>query len=69
MSLKAVHIIFVFITTALALGIGAWCVYMNLVEGVHSYVAGAVASFVSAVALIVYGFWFYRKMKRLKIIS
>jgi len=69
MSLKAVHIIFVFITTALALGIGAWCVYMNMVEGVHSYVGGAIASFVSAVALVVYGFWFYRKMKRLKIIS
>ena len=53
----------------LALGIGAWCIYMNMTEGVQTYVAGAVASFASAVALVIYGFWFYRKMKRLKIIS
>ena len=69
MSLKAFHIVFVFFSTALALGIGAWCIYMNMVEGVQTYIAGAVASFVSAVALVIYGFWFYRKMKRLKIIS
>lgn len=69
MSLKAFHIVFVFFSTALALGVGAWCIYMNMTEGIHTYVAGAVASFASAVGLVVYGFWFYRKMKRLKIIS
>jgi hypothetical protein len=30
---------------------------------------GAIASFVVAVLLLVYGFWFYRKMKRLRIIT
>jgi hypothetical protein len=39
------------------------------VEGAPIYLAGATASFVAAVALIVYGVWFYRKMKRLRIIT
>jgi hypothetical protein len=39
------------------------------VEGAPIYLAGAIASFVVAIALMVYGFWFYRKMKRLRIIS
>jgi len=33
------------------------------------YVAGAIASFVVAIVLMVYGVWFYRKMKRLRIIT
>ena len=31
--------------------------------------AGAIGSLVVAIALMVYGFWFYRKMKRLRIIT
>jgi caa(3)-type oxidase subunit IV len=51
------------------LGIGAWCIWVNLVEGAPIYLAGAIFSFVAAVALMVYGVWFYRKMKRLRIIT
>ena len=69
MSLKAFHIVFVFFSTALALGIGAWCIYVDLVEGVQTYLVGAIVSFICAVGLVVYGLWFYRKMKRLGIIS
>jgi len=69
MSLKAFHIIFIIFSTLLALGVGAWCVWVNLVEGVPIYLAGAIASFTCAVGLVIYGFWFYRKMKRLGIIS
>ena len=69
MSLKAFHIVFVIFSTLLALGVGAWCVWVNLVEGAPVYLAGAIASFASAVALIVYGVWFNRKMKRLRIIT
>lgn len=69
MSLKAFHIVFVIFSTMLALGIGAWCIWMNLVEGTSVYVAGAIASFACAVGLVIYGFWFYRKMKRLGIIT
>ena len=67
MSLKGFHIVFIIFSTLLALGIGAWCIWVNLVEGEPVYLAGAIFSFVAAVALIVYGVWLYRKMKRLRI--
>jgi hypothetical protein len=37
--------------------------------GAPVYAAGAVVSFIVAIALMAYGFWFYRKMKRLRIIT
>jgi hypothetical protein len=69
MSLKGFHIVFIIFSTLLALGIGAWCVWVDLVEGASIYLAGAICSFVIAVALVVYGVWFYRKMKRLRLIT
>ena len=69
MSLKAFHIIFIIFATLLALGVGGWCIWVNLVEGAPIYLAGAIAAFVCAGGLVIYGFWFYRKMKRLGIIS
>ncbi len=69
MSLKGFHIVFIILSTLLALGVGGWCVWVDLVEGAPVYLAGAIASFVSAAALVVYGVWFYRKMKRLRIIT
>ena len=69
MSLKVFHIVFIVFSTLLAIGLGLWCIWVNLVEGVPIYLAGAIGSFVSAIILIVYGIWFYRKMKRLRIIS
>ena len=69
MSLKGFHIVFIIFSTLLALGIGAWCVWVDLVEGASIYLAGAICSFVVAVALVVYGVWFYRKMKRLRLIT
>lgn len=69
MSLKGFHIVFIAFSTLLALGCGAWCVWVDLVEGAPVYLAGAAGSFLSAVALVIYGFWFYRKMKRLGIMT
>ena len=69
MSLKGFHIVFIVFSMLLALGIGAWCVWVDLVEGAPIYLAGAICSFVVAVALVVYGVWFYRKMKRLRLIT
>ena len=69
MSLKGFHIVFISFSTLLALGIGAWCIWVNLVEGAPVYLAGAVGSFACALVLVVYGVWFYRKMKRLRIIT
>ncbi len=68
MSLKVFHIVFIVFSTLLAVGLGLWCVWVNLVEGVPIYLAGAVGSFLAAIVLVVYGIWFYRKMKRLRII-
>ena len=69
MSLKAFHIVFIVFSTLLALALGAWCIWVDLVEGAPVYLTGAIASFIVAIALVVYGVWFYRKMKRLRIIS
>lgn len=68
MSLKGFHIVFITFSTLLALVLGVWCIRVNLAEGAPVYLAGAIASFVAAVALIIYGVWFWRKMKRLRII-
>jgi hypothetical protein len=68
MSLKAFHIVFIVFSTLLALGTSVWCIWINLVEGAPIYLAGAIVSLICAFGLMVYGFWFYRKMKRLHII-
>jgi hypothetical protein len=57
MSLKVFHIVFIAISTLLAFGCGVWCLWVN-----------SLCSFVAAIALIVYGCWFWRKMKRLRLI-
>lgn len=69
MSLKGFHIVFVLFSTLLALGCGAYCIWVNLVVGEPVFFAGAIVSFASALALLIYGFWFLRKMKRLRIIT
>jgi hypothetical protein len=68
MSLKGFHIVFITFSTLLAFGVGIWCLWINQVETTTAYTAGAVCSFAAAVALIVYGCWFWRKMKRLRLI-
>lgn len=69
MSLKGFHIVFILFSTLLAVGAGIWCVWVNLTVGEPVYLSGAIASFLVAVALIVYGVWFYRKMKRLRLFT
>ena len=69
MSLKGFHILFITASTLLALVLGVWCIQVNRAEGAPVYLAGAVGSFLAAAILLVYGVWFYRKMKRLRIIT
>lgn len=69
MSIKGFHLLFITFSTLLALGCGVWCLWVDLVEGAPIYLTGALASFAAAVALIVYGVWFYRKMKRLHLFT
>jgi hypothetical protein len=69
MSIKGFHIVFITFSTLLAIVLGVWCVKVNAAFGAPVYLAGAVASFAAAVALVIYGVWFYRKMKRLRLIT
>ncbi len=69
MSLKVFHFVFITFSILLALGGGSWCIWVDLIEGVPVYRMGAICSFVAAFALFVYGIWFYRKMKRLRLIT
>jgi hypothetical protein len=69
MSLKGFHIVFITFSTLLALGTGAWCLWVDRVAGAPVYRLGAIGSFIAAIALVVYGIWFYRKMKRLRLIA
>ncbi|PYJ79477.1 MAG: hypothetical protein DME69_04545 [Verrucomicrobia bacterium] len=52
MSLKGFHIVFIIFSTLLALGIGASCIWVDLVEGAPIYLAGAILSLAAAVRLI-----------------
>src|SRR6478672_1982476 len=69
MSIKGFHIVFIVFSTLLALGIGCYCVWVDLTVGEPVYRTGAIVSFVCAVGLIIYGVLFYRKMKRLRLIT
>ncbi len=69
MSLKGFHLIFITVSSLLAMGVGAWCVWVYLTFAASSYLTGAVASFAITLGLVVYGAWFYKKMKRLRIFT
>lgn len=69
MSLKVFHIVFITVSTLLALGVGAWCIWVDRIHGAPAFRVGAICSFIAATTLMIYGVWFYRKMKRLGIIT
>ena len=69
MSLKGFHIVFITFSTLLALGTGAWCLWVDSMHGSPAFRIGAISAFVVAAGLLVYGVWFWRKMKRLRIIT
>jgi hypothetical protein len=68
MSLKGFHIIFIVFSALLAFALGIYCVWVNRTNDTTAYTPGAVCSFAIAVALVIYGCWFWRKMKRLRLI-
>lgn len=67
MSLKAFHIFFVTLASSLAFAFAGWALPSPLAgAGARGgYFTMGVLSLVSGVGLIVYGFWFWKKMKRL----
>jgi hypothetical protein len=64
MSLKALHILFVTISTLLAVGFGLWCMAEFREGHGAGYAVAAAVSFLSAPALVVYGVYFLRKLQR-----
>ena len=63
MSLKAFHIFFIVVSTALCVGFGVWAVddFGRSGSGVH--LALGVGSFIASGGLVWYGVWFLRKLK------
>ncbi len=59
MSLKAFHLVFIFLAILLSIGCAAWS-YFNETAPLFG-----IASAVAAVALIVYGIYFIKKSKKI----
>jgi len=62
-SLKTFHIIFVMVSTILAVGFGAWAIRDYQERGEPVSLVVGVGSLIGAVVLIGYGRWFLRKLK------
>lgn len=63
MSLKAFHVVFVALATILSAGFGVWEIRAWKVAGGGGALALAIAGFVIAAVLVVYGRWFLGKTK------
>ena len=63
MSLKAFHIIFIVVSTILAVGFGLWAIRDYQAQGESLSLVVGVGSLLGAVVLIWYGRWFLRKLK------
>ncbi len=63
MSLKAFHIFFVTVSTLLCVGVGLWGVREYRNTGGDEMLWLGSASLLLGVVLVVYGFWFLRKLK------
>jgi hypothetical protein len=66
MNLRAVHAVLIFLSAALAVLFGVWCLGLYWREdGVASLVA-AVAAFAVSCGLLAYDSWFLRKTRTLR---
>ena len=63
MSLKAFHIFFIVVSIVMSTGVGIWATQDFAESGSWGYLTLGVGSFVTSVALAVYGVWFLRKLK------
>ena len=65
MSIRGFHIIFITIATMLCLGIAIWIFkFSGLTDRFSTHVLGG-GSILAAVALVIYGVYFYQKIKKL----
>ena len=68
MSLKAFHIFFISLSTVLALGFATWEIKGYLADGSLSQLMTGVLSIGAAIGLVVYGFYFMKKLKHVRLI-
>ncbi len=66
MHLKGFHIVFILASLGLSLIMAAWCLQGWRVSGSTGMLVGGVAAFGAGVGLASYGFWFVKKMRRLR---
>ena len=66
MSLRAFHIFFISLSILLSIGVGSWGISNYLGDGSTGSLALGVLFCVTALALIVYGRGFLRKMKEIE---
>ena len=64
MSLKAFHVVFIIASLVLSLGFGVWAIADYRESGSQANLWMGVASFLVAAAIIPYGVWFLRKLKK-----
>ena len=63
MSLKAFHIVFVSLSSLLAFVFAGWSLHFHTASDNGTYLVLGVLSAFFGILLIVYGFWFWRKIK------
>ena len=63
MSLKAFHIFFIVVSTALCVGLGVWATQDFARSESWGHLALGVGSFIGSILLVCYGVWFLRKLK------
>ncbi len=65
MSLKIFHIVFITLSTLLALGCGVGALIYYSAEPSGLLLAAALGAFAAAIAMVIYGIWFLKKAKHL----
>jgi len=62
-SLKAFHVFFIVVSTLCALMLGAWGVLEHSRTASGGALLIGIGGFAAAAVLVVYGFWFLRKLR------
>jgi len=63
MSLKALHVVFITVSTLLAAVFGIWAFRLYQAGSGNGYLITTIAAALVAVALVIYGRWFLKKLK------
>lgn len=66
MSLKAFHIFFIGVSILLTLGFGVWGIYAFRENQDSTYLALSLFSLFLSVVLVLYGFMFWQKLKKVR---